>query len=329
MSFEIRKYTPAMRRDWDAFVDASRNATFLFKRDYMEYHADRFSDASYMAYKGNRLMALLPANITPDGVLHSHQGLTYGGWILPPAHLDGSDLLEIFETAAKVWRMEGFSALDYKPLPTIYHIIPSQEDLYALSRLGAMVTDVNLSMAIPLSRPVKFNQLRRRSLSKASRLPFTIKETQDIPEFMSLVCECLKERHEARPVHSASEMTELKKKFPTNIRFFILTLPGYIPGNNLPSQPHANDAMQAGVCIYDTGVVAHTQYIATTPLARELNLLTPLMHRLITDTFSSRSYFDFGTSNQTTGPHLNAGLLRQKASFGATGVAHLRYSLTL
>ena len=42
--FEIRRYTPADQQEWDRYVDGARNATFLFKRGYMDYHADRFKD---------------------------------------------------------------------------------------------------------------------------------------------------------------------------------------------------------------------------------------------------------------------------------------------
>ena len=314
MTFEIKRYTPKNRGEWDAFVNNSRNATFLHFRNYMEYHSDRFRDASCMAYKNGRLIALLPANITSDGVIHSHQGLTYGGWLLPPAHLDGSDLSEIFGAALDCWRKEGFTALDYKAIPTIYHRQPSQEDIYILSRLGATLYDAKLSMSIPLDQPVRYNQLRRRSLTKTASLPFTIEELGSITPFMNLLCDCLHERYGTQPVHSEEELTLLRDRFPENIRIFILSLDGHV---------------EAGVCIYDTGIVAHAQYIASTPRGRELNLLTPLFHKLITDTFSSRRYFDFGTSNQQEGPHLNAGLLRQKASFGATGVVHLTYHLKI
>ena len=72
----IQRYTPEHKRLWDEFVAKSKNATFLHFRDYMDYHADRFTDHSLMAFdaKGN-VLALLPANIDGD-TLHSHQGLT-------------------------------------------------------------------------------------------------------------------------------------------------------------------------------------------------------------------------------------------------------------
>lgn len=301
-----------MAEEWDRFVRDSRNATFLFLRGYMDYHADRFADCSWMAYKGNRLMALLPANLTPDGILHSHGGLSYGGWILPAAHLNGADLLEIFEESIRIWREAGITVLDYKPIPDIYCQKPSQEDEYALFRLGAEISEVNLSATVDLSLPIRFNQLQRRHLAKSSKLDVTISETYDIDEFMRILEECLRERHQVAPVHTPEEMKLLSERFPDNIRFF---------SANLDGEP------QACVCIYDTGIVAHAQYIATTSEGRRLNMLTPLFHKLMTEYFADRRYFDFGISNEDHGKYLNEGLLRQKYSYGATGTVTRRCHL--
>lgn len=314
MKYDVITYTPERKQAWDEFVLTSRNATFMHLRGYMDYHADRFRDSSRMVYKNGRLLALLPANLTPDGILHSHQGLTYGGWLLPPAHLDGADLLEIFQTAISLWKAEGIQKLDYKPIPTIYHSAPSQEDLYALFRLGAATSEVNLSMAIDMSRAPHYNTLRRRSLRKASALDFTIEETDDCDTFISLVNTCLADRHNATAVHTAAELHLLRSRLPSHIRLFWLR--------------NAGDPA-ALVCIYDTGIVAHAQYIATTQEGRELNLLTPLFDYLIRQVFATRRYFDFGTSNEAHGLVLNAGLLRQKASYGASGIAYPRYRLPL
>ena len=60
---EIHRYTAAYHRDWNDFVSESSNGTFLFLREYMEYHADRFTDYSLLVYDGNKLLALLPATV--------------------------------------------------------------------------------------------------------------------------------------------------------------------------------------------------------------------------------------------------------------------------
>ncbi len=318
MRIEIRKYRSEDKDEWDAFVRASRNGTFLFERGYMDYHSDRFEDCSWIAFKGEKPVALLPANIDADGILHSHQGLTYGGWILPPSHLDGADLLEIFSKAIEIWKKEGIVGLDYKALPWIYSGQPSQEDLYALFRLGAEVSEVNLSSAINLHIPLHYNKLRKRSLKNASKLTFAIDETEDAYQFMQLVGECLRERHDATPVHTAEEISLLQKRFPKNIKMYALRL-------DIPQEQE--EEYQAAVMIFDTGRVAHAQYIATTPRGREQNLLTPLFDYLIRDRFADRDYFDFGTSNENHGLYLNEGLLRQKFSYGATGVAYQRLKI--
>jgi hypothetical protein len=76
--FEIKKYNDADKEAWNAFVDQSRNATFLLNRSYMDYHSDRFHDHSLMVFHNNKLYALLPANEDGD-IFYSHQGLTYAG----------------------------------------------------------------------------------------------------------------------------------------------------------------------------------------------------------------------------------------------------------
>lgn len=313
-TISIERYSPAQRAEWDDFVVRSRNGTFLLQRGYMDYHSDRFRDCSWMAYQNGKLRAILPANIDDAGTLHSHQGLTYGGWITPVGHLDGEDLLEIFGQTIEVWHKEGIKELDYKRIPYIYSKTPADEDLYALFRLGAVRTGCGLSSAIDLRDGIAFNQMQRRHLRKSRALPLTISEETNVAPFMGLLTDCLQERHGVNPVHTCGEMQMLRDRFPQNIRAFVLKLDG-------------EAAPQAGVCVYDTETVAHAQYIATTPQARKLNLLTPLFHHLISEVFAGRRYFDFGISTEDNGNYLNTGLLRQKFSYGGTGVTYDRYSL--
>lgn len=310
--YEIRPYQGEAGA-WNEFAARSRNATFLFDRRYMDYHADRFRDCSWVALKNGKPAALLPANFTPEGVLQSHGGLTYGGWILPPGHIDGADVLEIFRAAIEEWGKKGIKKLDYKPLPYIYASQPSQEDIYALSRLGGRMTECSLSSAIDTRQWPGFNKQMRRHLKEAEESGVEIISDIDVREFMNMLEKCLKERHGVRPVHTAEEMERLHTLFPERIRFY---------GAYLEKELHA------GVCIYDTGLVAHAQYIASSPTGREKHLLPLLFHRLIEE-YKSRRYFDFGISTEDHGKILNSGLLRQKFSYGATGLAQTRWELDL
>lgn len=315
--WEIVNYDPSMQKEWDAFVDASRNGTFLLKRGYMDYHSDRFRDHSLMARRKGKLMALLPADATDDGILHSHRGLTYGGWIMPSGHLDGEDLLELFEAAIEKLREEGFHELDYKAIPSIYSEGGAEDDRYVLFRLGAQLAGCGLSMAIQRNQVRGFNTMQRRHLKKALSTGAEIRENRggSLQKFMHLLEECLAARHGVRPVHTEAELTLLRSRFPENIVVFEVYMPGA-------------DAPDAGVCVYDTGRVAHIQYIATTERGRDENLLSLLFDYLINRRYSDREWVDFGISTEDNGHVLNNGLLRQKSSYGGGGIIYPRYRFT-
>lgn len=90
------QYNKEYKKYWDDFIDNSKNGTFLLKRDYMEYHSDRFNDYSIMFFENGKLTALLPASIK-DGEVCSHGGLTYGG-IISDSKMTADKMLEIFES---------------------------------------------------------------------------------------------------------------------------------------------------------------------------------------------------------------------------------------
>ena len=131
--FEIRRYAATDKAAWNKFLDTAKNPTLLFDRDYMDYHSDRFQDYSLMIYRKGNLYALLPGNVK-DSVFYTHQGLTYGGLILSNK-ASAADVLVIFDLINSFLREHGINKVLYKPTPYIYHLTPSQEDLYALFRL--------------------------------------------------------------------------------------------------------------------------------------------------------------------------------------------------
>lgn len=312
-TWTIRRYSPDDLQLWDNLASQSRQGTMLHLRGYMDYHADRFTDCSLIACKNGTPTAILPANIAEDR-LYSHQGLTYGSWLTPRSHFDGDDMLRLFDAWIGWCRGNGISKIFYKPVPHIYHRIPAEEDLYALFRYGAKPWYTNLSSAIDLTANPGFNTQQRRHLKKSASESLLIRETDCSGEFMPLLEECLRERHDASPVHSASELQLLKDRFPENIRLFLC-------GNA--------DGIHAEVCVFDSAGVAHCQYIATSESGRRNGALTHLFHHLITDTFADRKYFDFGTSNEESGRILNAGLLHQKTGLGGRGVSYQAFTLEL
>ncbi|MDE7347357.1 MAG: GNAT family N-acetyltransferase [Muribaculaceae bacterium] len=312
--WEIRKYRPEDSELWDRLVADSRQGTLLHMRGYMDYHADRFEDCSLIALRNGLPTAILPANIDSLGTLHSHQGLTYGGWLTPPVHFDGTDMLELFDAWTGWCRSNNITKVIYKATPHIYHRIPAEEDIYALFRSGVSIRTVNLSSVVDMREIPSFNTQQKRNLKKASTINPWIRETTDTSEFMPLLEECLRERHDAAPVHSRQELQLLKNRFPKGIRMWLAG-----------SGPEP----EAAVCIYDTNSVAHCQYIATSPAGRKNGTLAYLFHHLIHNVYTSHRYFDFGTSNEDAGHILNSGLIHQKTGLGGRGTAYTTFEINL
>ncbi len=312
--WHIERYTPDDKIRWNQFITESRNGTFLFNRGYMDYHSDRFSDHSLLAFSGGYLAAVLPADAT-GSCLRSHGGLTYGGWLLPRTRIDGTGVVALFHEWTEYCRREGFEDIQYKPSPYIYHLFPSEEDRYALFRFGADRDVSQLSSAISYAHRRPLSTSRRRQVRRTvENIKPVVSESRDFRSFWPILEECLAGRHAATPVHTPDEIDVLAHRFPENIRLFTVS---------------DTDGIQGGVVIYDTGITAHCQYIASTNRARENNMLVVLFDRLIEIFEPGHSYFDFGTSNEEGGQILNAGLLNQKYTLGGTGVVYDRYHLHL
>ena len=53
--FKVLQYKPSHKNEWNAFALDSNQQTFLFLRDFMDYHSDRFQDFSLMIYEEDEL----------------------------------------------------------------------------------------------------------------------------------------------------------------------------------------------------------------------------------------------------------------------------------
>lgn len=313
-TMEIKRYTPAYARQWNAAVEASRQGTFMFMRDYMDYHADRFDGFSLMAVEGNEVKGVLPANRV-GSELFTHGGLTYGGWALPVKGFDAVSVLDLWGKMNRFLCDSGIERVHYKAVPWIYSDVPSDEDLYALFRNGAEVEACQVSSAIDLRNRVGFDTNARRNMRKAAAAGLEVSRSADYAAFWRILEGVLMERYGKRPVHTLAEMELLAGRFPENIRLAVVTAP--------------DGEMLAGVVMYYTRRVAHAQYIASSPRGKGSGALALLFDRLVADAAAEGySYFDFGVSCERGGEYLNEGLLRQKSGFGGRGVNYVCYGFS-
>jgi hypothetical protein len=301
---ELVPYEPSLSSDWDLVVDRARNGHFLFKRAYLDYHADRFPDASYLAREKGKWVGLVPGHLKGDSAWSTHGGLTYGGLVLSPG-LSTPDVVEFFRGLNRALASRGVDSVHYKPLPWFHHQSPSEEDLYLLFRQGAVLESRSLSTVIPTRQPRDTQRLRRRKIRSAKDGGVVCRDSDDLESFWPLIENRLGGKYGLKPVHTLSEMRLLVSRLPEHIRFY-----GAYRDNDL----------MAGCVVYHSGRVFHLQYLHATDEGRELGAPDLLVDWMLDGPAQIHEWFSFGHSCENHGKYLNTNLLFFKEGFGGRAV---------
>lgn len=311
--FEIKRYTPQLQQEWDGFVNRSKNGTFLFLRAYMDYHQDRFQDCSLMFYLKDKLYALLPANAKGD-TLQSHGGLTYGGLIMD-AHATADNIVTLFAEMNDWLRRQGFRHVLYKAVPWVYHLLPAEEDLYAIYRsCNARLVARDIASVIDMQRPLKWSRDRKYGINRARTNQIEIEQSLDFEGFWKVLDWNLMHTYGARPVHTLEEINLLHSRFPHNIVLYTARKDGEVIG---------------GTVIYLTPQTAHAQYISANEEGKHLRVIDAIYNKVLHEDLVDFRYFDFGKSTEDQGHRLNSSLIYQKEGFGGRGVCYDWYEWDL
>lgn len=312
VKMEIRIYKSEYKEDWDTFVGSSKNGTFLHYRDFIEYHGDRFEDYSLMFYIDGYLVALMPGHITGK-VYYSHQGLTYGGLIMS-SKTTASNVLKVFEYLTVTLRHQGIKQIVYKVIPHMYHRLPSEEDLYALFRYKAVLSERNISSTILLPNELRYSDSRKNGLKKAEKNGLIVQKADDFSCFWQILENNLSSKYDRMPVHSLAEIRYLKGKFPDNIHLFVAVT--------------SNNETLGGCLVFEMENIVHAQYTAATDEGKSSGAIDLLIDHIVR-TYSHKTYFDYGISTENNGLYLNESLIYQKEGFGARGTVYDIYTINL
>lgn len=308
---EVTFYSPEHRLAWNQFLDEVKSPFFFYKREFVEYHSDRFQDASTIVWEGGKIVALIPCSRTGDQIV-AHGGLTFGSFVLSDQR--NSFFRQVFASVVEFWKQSGISDLIYKKPPFFFQGEANQNDIYELWRNGAHLIKRDLTTHIDLS-DFEYSKGRKSTIKKASKLGIEISVGESTLEpFYQLLVDVLHARHGVKPVHSMEELRLLTSRFPENIRASIAI---------------SNGETLAGVLLFDFGNVLHTQYLCTSEEGKKLGALDFLLDFHIQTSKESKSFLSFGISTEHGGSALNEGLILQKESFGGIDCCVDTYSFRL
>ncbi len=267
----------------------------------MDYHSDRFTDFSLLVFKNDELFAVLPANLK-DGIVYSHQGLTYGSFVLQKS-AKLLDAFDAFKAMLQFLHSEGIKTLEIRVIPTFYNSIPADELVYFLFKADAILTKRDALMVIDTTSDMKFQKNRREGINKAIRNNLTLQVDENFEGFWNeILIPNLAKKHEVNPVHSLEEIKLLAGRFPENIKQLNVYKDGKIV---------------AGTTLFLTETTIHPQYVSGNTDKNAFGSLDLAYDFAISHFKVGRRYFDFNISSEENGTKLNQGLVFWKESCGA------------
>lgn len=309
--YTIKIYEKEDYANWNAFIGKAKNATFLFHRDFMDYHKDRFEDYSLVVLEDEKWLAVLPANRVENRI-YSHQGLTYGSLVYNDK-LKLATVINVLRDILSFLNENNIVLMHLKTIPAIYHTKPAEELNYALFLANAKLERRDTLSVIDLSREILIASGRKEGIRKGKANKLEIIEVNEFDDFWNEILVLnLSNKYDVKPVHTLQEISKLKILFPKNIRQFNV---------------YENGIIIAGTTIFESKKVVHSQYISGKKHKNNLGALDFLYHHLITNVFKDKHFFDFGISNEEQGRKLNTGLVFWKESFGASTMCHDFYAI--
>jgi hypothetical protein len=298
---------------WNDFVTKAKNATFLFHRNFMEYHEDRFLDYSLIVETENKWVAVLPANSVENQVF-SHQGLTYGGLVYD-AKLDVEKVRLVVDSVFDFLRKQEKNNLIYKPILPFYTQNSSEEIAYFLFYNNAKLYRKDLNLAIDFTKKWSVSKSKMKHFRRISTLDLEIRQDQNFEVFWNAVLiPRLKEKHQTKPVHSLAEIKKLAHQFPENI---------------VQYNVYFEDEIVAGITLFHFSNGIKSQYGATTILGEKMRALDFLFITLIEAFKDEVDFFDMGTVTEDNATGYNPGLLKQKEELGCSVYTQDFYTLSL
>lgn len=328
MEYEIKYYTPEKKGEWDGFIYKNgMNGTFLQSRHFLEYHGEeKFQDCSLMVYKGNALIAVVPACELRDSgekVFFSHKGSTYGGIIICKNIYTATSMDRLFSSLEEFFRQEGFQRIYMKKTPSVYEKEDAALMDYFFYKYGYICySELNYYMHLERYQDdiaKQFTSSKRRDFRYSLKEGMEFRELtvpEEIKDFYRVLQLNLKKLG-LDAVHSYEDLLELKfQRFPEKILFYGV---------------YKDDMMVAGSMIFlILEDVFHTQYLSSDERYLKSFPMDFLIYHLIEQAVERKMrLFTFGICTEDQGRYLNLGLSRFKEGFGTEYAVNRSYEKKL
>jgi len=310
MSYQVIRYQEALKSQWDDFIAKSGNGTFLHRRAYMDYHADRFNDFSLMIFKDNVLVSTLPAH-QQETQLIAHNGLTYSDFIFDKK-VRIAPQIDLINASFDFLLNQGFTNLSVKTIPSFFHNQANESSLYLYHRMQGHLLEIKPFFVLHTDN-YQLNKDRKKNLKRIQKQNLSISDDiRYLKDYWHIVSKNLLLTHQTQPVHSLKEIQLLAQRFPEQIKLWTI---------------FNQTEMLGGALLFVINKAIHFQYINADPVA-DKSAIDLLIFHIIEHYKKDYNFISFGSSS-TGEQGLNPGLTYWKESFGCKILNQYYYQIKL
>lgn len=315
MKANLKKFDNSLETEWDYFVaNDAINGTFLHTRKFYNHNPLNIQDDnSYLFYKKNTLIGIIPFNLIKDGenkILNSYLRATYGGFLVSGAAgiEEINEMVELVVSEAK--KLSVNEIIIRNPFRIFNKNVCDESD-YAMWLHGFKIKYRELEIAIKLGNKEtiqsNYSDSASRSIKKGKTI-LSVEESFEFQKYWKILEENLSSKYDALPTHNFEQFSELLNNVgKEKIKLFTAKF---------------NDVIIAGIVVFVVNEIAvHAQYIASDIQYQEHRALNVIIDFII-DWASARQFkfLNLGMANEDNGEKMNIGLFRFKEGFGGRGV---------
>jgi hypothetical protein len=313
----IRPYRTEDALAWKELLATSNNATLFHDLDFLAYHPPGKYDFRHLvALRRNRIDAVIPGGLSPDGVFVSPTGASVGGpAIRNSVHAEAC--LHLVDALQLYCKSAGWLGIEITLPPSVYNDEPDQIIEFALCVRGFRLIHRSMPLLVPLDHKRDdycqrlFRRSHRSKVRAGRRKGVVVTEVgiEGLEEFVELLAET-HARLDALPTHTPDEIDSLFQRLPDRVRIWLA---------------HLGARTIAGVLMFVLNRnICNTFYICDRASHREFHGVTVLLAEAV-NVLATRGfrYVDLGPS--ASNAHFNRGVVSFKESLGARAFCRDRW----
>jgi len=301
---------------WESIVAESNNGTIYHSQSFLNYHPKgRFHNFHHLISLKGRTCCVIPGAIIQSDAgktFSSYPGASFGGFVVP----EDFGLLEVDQIIVSFLdylKAEGFKRAEITLPPVFCSRRQNNHADFFLSREGFGFKKREITSVITLRYPdgdilKTFSGSCRRAIKKSMAEGVDVRNDDSehaYKNYYRILEQNLSLRHNVKPVHTVSEMMDIKHRFPDQV--FL-------------QAAYHQDKMIGGIWMIkvnrDASVAFYISHDQTYQHLRPVNLL---YYETIRQAVSwGQTYYDLGLFTVNMQP--NYGLGRFKENFGAQGM---------